>query len=69
VAPKLTVSAWLYQPFLSAIRDGVAVAWGAVASYFSPYDAEPLLPALSVHEPFTAPVALSGPEYVLSPSH
>ncbi len=36
VAAKLTVSEWLYQPFLSAGLDGVAVACGAVASYLSP---------------------------------
>ena len=47
VAANVTVSAALYHPFAFGWRDGVAVAWGAVASYFSANDAPPLFPALS----------------------
>src|SRR5918999_1411190 len=61
---KLTVSGRLYQPFASGARLGVAVTCGAVESYLSGRDADPMLPALSTQVPATAAVALSGPEYV-----
>jgi hypothetical protein len=32
VPAKLTVSTWLYQPFESGLREGVAVTVGAVPS-------------------------------------
>jgi hypothetical protein len=62
VAAKLTVSAWLYHPFASATREGVALVCGAVASYLSGSDLLALLPARSRHEPLTVAAALSGPE-------
>jgi hypothetical protein len=57
-----TVSAWLYQPFASAARLAAAAVAGGVASYFSGRLDAPTLPALSVHEPLTVALALSGPE-------
>ena len=58
-----TVSAWLYQPFESAPRAGVAATpVGALASYCNGNDAEPTFPALSVQEPVTAALPSSGPE-------
>ena len=33
---KLTESAWLYQPFESGLREGVAVTTGPVSSYWKP---------------------------------
>src|SRR5436190_1378138 len=59
---KDTVSAWLYQPLESALRPGVAVTDGGVASYLSPKSTEPTLPALSVHVPLTVAAPLSGVE-------
>jgi hypothetical protein len=60
-----TPSAWLYQPFESGPRAGTAVnPVGAVASYLSPNEAVPTLPALSVHLPLTDALAESGLEYV-----
>ncbi len=49
----LMVSAWLYQPLLSAGRLGLAVAVGGVESYLSGRFAVPTLPALSVQVPLT----------------
>ena len=62
---KLTVSVWLYQPFESGARDGLAVTLGSVASYWK-LNALVLLvfPARSRHVPFTKAVGSSGPEYV-----
>ena len=57
---KLTVSGWLYQPFVSAARLAAAVAVGAVASYLSGRLAVATLPALSVQEPLTVALGLSG---------
>jgi hypothetical protein len=62
VPAKLTPSGALYQPFWPAGRAGVAVTWGAVASYLNGNDAEPTLPALSMHVPPTCAEPLSGPE-------
>src|SRR5215212_6662089 len=60
---KVTVSAWLCQPLTSAVRDGVAVAAGAVSSYLSVKEPEALtLPARSVQVPPSATEASSGPE-------
>jgi hypothetical protein len=60
-----TLSAWLYQPFESGAREGTAVKpVGAVASYESPSEAVPTLPALSVQLPPTDALAESGLEYV-----
>ncbi len=59
---KLTVSAWLYQPFASAPREGSAVTCGLVPSYFRPTDLEAPFPALSLQDPVTEAVAESGPE-------
>jgi hypothetical protein len=61
VAEKLTESGALYHPFAFAGRDGVAVACGAVASYFSAKDAIPVLPARSRQDPPTEVDPLSGP--------
>ena len=61
VAAKLTVSAWLYHPFASATREGVALVCGAVASYLNPNDPEAVFPALSRQAPPTDVPALSGP--------
>jgi hypothetical protein len=59
-----TPSAWLYQPFESGVRAGTAVTpVGAVASYWSPNEAVPTLPALSVQLPATDALAESGLEY------
>src|SRR5436190_1288780 len=57
-------SAWLYQPLESGTRAGTAVTpVGAVASYWSPNEAVPTLPALSVHVPLTDALAEFGLEY------
>ena len=52
------------QPFAFGCLFGVAVAWGAVASYLTAKEALSWLPALSVHMPVTGAEATSGPEYV-----
>ncbi len=57
----LMVSGWLYQPLLSAGRLALAVAVGGVESYLSGRFAVPTLPALSVQEPPTVALSLSGP--------
>ena len=63
---KPTVSAWLYQPFESGARLGVAVTTGPVASYWKLKALLALvLPARSRHVPLTVPVGSSGPEYVV----
>ncbi len=60
---KVTVTAWLYQPFLSTARDALPPLFcGAVASYLSENGAWPVFPAMSVQEPVTLAPALSGPE-------
>src|SRR5207248_1750987 len=60
-----TVSAWLYQPFASAPRDGVAVTEGPWASNWNAVATAPLVfPALSLQVPLTETPLLSGPEYV-----
>src|SRR6478736_4149499 len=64
---KETPSGWLYQPFESGTRAGTAVTpVGAVASYSSPNEAAPTLPALSIQLPVTDAVAESGLEYVFA---
>jgi hypothetical protein len=62
VALHAIVTGWLYQPFRSGARSGVAVTLGDVASNLSVKAAEVVFPALSVHAPGTAALALSGPE-------
>jgi hypothetical protein len=62
VALHEIVTGWLYQPFWSGARPGVAVTVGAVASYFTGNEEEVGLPALSVQLPDTEAPALSGPE-------
>jgi hypothetical protein len=63
VPANATATAWLYQPFRSGTRAGLApVTAGGVASYRRPNDALAVLPALSVQEPVTVADALSGPE-------
>jgi hypothetical protein len=65
VPVKETPNAWLYQPLESGARAGTAVTpVGAVASYWSPSEAVPTLPALSVQVPLTDALAESGLEYV-----
>src|SRR5436190_9146123 len=63
VPANATDSAWLYQPFASATRDGDAVTAGAVASYLNPNEREPRLPAASMQSPETDALAVSGPSY------
>jgi hypothetical protein len=62
VALHEIVTGWLYQPFRSGARSGVAVTLGAVASNLSGNAVEVVFPALSVQAPGTAALALSGPE-------
>src|SRR5919108_2329005 len=62
---KVTVTAWLCQPFASGAR-AEPVAPGAVASYFNARDADAVFPALSLHVPLTVVPAVSGPAYVAS---
>jgi hypothetical protein len=64
-----TVSWWLYQPLESAAREGVPATEGAVESYWNAAVAGSTLPALSVHEPLTAALPVSGPEYVFCVVH
>jgi len=59
-----TSTGWLYHPFPSGFRDGVPVTVGAVASYLILSEADPALPALSVHDPETVTSPPSGPPYV-----
>jgi hypothetical protein len=67
VPVKETPSAWLYHPFESGARAGRALTpVGAVASYWSPNEAIPTLPALSVQVPPTDALAESGLEYVFA---
>ncbi len=52
MALQVTVSAWLYQPFPSAARDGVAETSGGVPSILIPVTVScDAFPALSVHVP------------------
>jgi hypothetical protein len=61
-----TVNAWLYQPFESGARLGVAVTTGPVESYWKLNALFALVfPARSRHVPLRVPVASSGPEYVV----
>ena len=70
VPAKPTVSGWLYQPLASGARPAEApVTCGAVASYSRPSDRTVVLPALSEHEPLTAPRSSSGPAYVFGAAH
>jgi hypothetical protein len=62
VPAKPTGTGALYQPFALAGRVGVAVACGAVASYFSASDGDAALPATSRQVPPTEAAASSGPE-------
>src|SRR4029450_9748934 len=59
-----TAIGWLYQPFESGGRAGIAAIDGAVASNLRPKDAWEGVPAVSVERPSTAVFALSGPAYV-----
>ena len=60
---KLTVSGWLYQPFESGLRDGVAVTAGPVSSYWKPKLLLALVfPARSRQVPLTDAFCESGPE-------
>ncbi len=60
---KPTDSGWLYQPFESGPRAGVAVTVGAVSSYWKPNVPGLLVfPARSRHVPLTDAVWSSGPE-------
>jgi hypothetical protein len=68
-ALKETVREWLYQPFESAVRPGVAVTSGGLESYFSPNVRDVVFPALSVHEPVIEAAASSGPEYESGDTH
>jgi hypothetical protein len=62
VPAQLTWTAWLYQPFTSAVRPGVAVTVGGVSSNLSGKETvELVFPALSVQLPFGAAEPLSGP--------
>jgi hypothetical protein len=56
----LTVTEWLYQPFLSVAR-AEEFACGFVESYFSDSEGVAVLPAMSVQVPLTAALPLSGP--------
>ena len=58
---NVTESEWLYQPFASGPRLAVAVVAGAVASYLNDRLAPLTFPALSVQEPLTVTLAVSGP--------
>jgi hypothetical protein len=66
---KETARGWLYQPFESADRPGVAVTIGGFESNFSPNVCDVVFPALSVHEPVTDAAASSGPEYESGDTH
>ena len=60
---KLTESAWLYQPFESGLREGVAVTTGSVSSYWKPkLRAALVFPARSRQVPDTEAFGESGPE-------
>ena len=59
-----TSTGWLYHPFASGFRAGVPVTVGGVASNLIFTDVDPVLPALSVHEPETEMSPPSGPLYV-----
>jgi hypothetical protein len=64
---KETETGRLYQPFESGGREGVPPdTEGAVESYRNEAVAASTFPALSVQEPFTEALLVSGPEYVLS---
>ena len=52
-----TSTGWLYHPFASGLRAGVPATVGAVASNLILSDVDPVLPALSVHDPDTRDVA------------
>ena len=66
---NVTASGWLYQPFASGGRAGVAVAFGGVASYLIASAAVLELPAWSTHEPDTDAAPLSGPENDVAALH
>ena len=58
---QLTETWWLYQPFTSGGRAGVAdPATGGVESYLSGNEVEDELPAWSVQVALSAALALSG---------
>ena len=59
--PQLIATWWLYQPFTSGDRPGVAeAATGAVESYLSGKEVEAELPAWSVQVALSEALALSG---------
>src|SRR5262245_20292193 len=64
VPAKATATGWLYQPFASGARPGLAFTLGGVPSYLKPKVVVAELPALSVHVPETDAEPLSGPPYV-----
>src|SRR4051794_25316980 len=59
----------VYQSRLSGVRARLALAAGAVASYFNESDPLVRLPARSTHDPATALPEVSGPEYETLPLH
>ena len=60
---KPTVRGWLYQPFASGLREGVAVTAGPVSSYWKPKLLLALVfPARSRQVPLTEAFCESGPE-------
>ena len=64
---KVTVTAWLCQPFLSGGR-AAGLNCGAVSSYFSGRFAGAVFPARSRQIPVTVVALVSGPAYVASGS-
>ena len=61
-----TPTAWLYQPFVSGGRAGLALTLGGVASYLRlNVEGALTLPALSVQVPLTVALPLSGPLYAV----
>src|SRR5919109_2100250 len=67
VPAKPTLSAWLYQPFASAARDGVAVADGAVLSILNVFETVVTPPSLSAVHVSCVPVVLAVSVTVLQP--
>ena len=59
--PAETLTAWLYQPFCSAGREGIRLIVGAVASYLKAIESLVVFPALSVQVPADEAAAESGP--------
>src|SRR5215471_12993433 len=64
VPVNATPTGWLYQPFASGSRPGLADTLGGVESYLMPMLALAEFPAASLQEPETLAPPSSGPEYV-----